>query len=366
MALPLTPHGKRLLHYPEDFDLSAQAPSMNRPPKRKRLREHEDEDETTAQLSCMPDDVICNVTSYLDIASLLRARLLNRSYRTLASQGSAGWENLCQKLWKDKVHVSPAALEHSDPMAAYRMSILDARDRDYVTREELVFDPDTKAGTVWSFRFKESAGPDWTSWDPWYNRQLCRKMVFLDDGTVKEYSIEDNLENPQFSASRGTLMDPPMSMTWRFLTRPLDLPARPTGSYIRFAVGGRDVPTYCVRRSPTKNWGFIMESCWGVYASFELPKRPSTRIRNPTRRLQTAQDNQGNLFNVEVETGDSSTEGDEEEDSDGLLIDDDSFAITSGLQWREAFLYNFGARVLPEGDEAVADFERTYGAALNT
>ncbi len=59
-------------------------------------------------------------------------------------------------------------------------------------------------------------------------------------------------------------------------------------------------------------------------------------------------------------------EDDEEEDSDGILIDDDSFATTSGLQWREAFLYNFGARILPEGDEAVADFELTYGSALNT
>ena len=49
-----------------------------------------------------------------------------------------------------------------------------------------------------------------------------------------------------------------------------------------------------------------------------------------------------------------------------LLIDDDSFAITSGLQWKEAFLYNFGAMELPEGDDAIAEFERTYGAALNS
>ena len=47
------------------------------------------------------------------------------------------------------------------------------------------------------------------------------------------------------------------------------------------------------------------------------------------------------------------------------LVDDSSFSITSGLQWREAYLYNFGARVLPEGDDAVADFDRTYGTALH-
>jgi hypothetical protein len=110
-----------------------------------------------------------------------------------------------------------------------------------------------------------------------------------------------------------------------------------------------------------------MESCWGVYASFELPKRPIPRIRRRVRRIRRAQDHNGNWYNVEVEEEDADADADDEEDPNGgLLIDDDSFAITSGLQWREAFLYNFGARVLPEGDEAVADFERTYGAALNT
>ena len=250
MEITVPPHGKRLLRYLKSP--TAASPTNQKLSKRKRLSENGAFANGEAQLTRMPDDAICNITSYLDVVSLLRVRLLNRSFRTLASHGAAGWEGLCQTLWKDKVHVSLTALGHPDPMAAYRLSVLDARDRDYVTREELVFNPDTRTGTIWSFRFKESAGPDWTSWDPWYNGQPCRKMVFLDDGSVKQYSVEDNLENPHFSASRATLTDPPMPMTWRFLTRPLDLPARPTGSYIRFAVGGRDVPTYCVRRSPTK------------------------------------------------------------------------------------------------------------------
>ena len=106
-----------------------------------------------------------------------------------------------------------------------------------------------------------------------------------------------------------------------------------------------------------------MESCWGIYASFELPKRPIRQQRR-TRQLRRAQDSQGNWFNVEVFEDDSDAE-DEEENVDRLLIDEESFSITSNLQWREAFLYNFGSRVLPEGDEAVTEFERTYGAALN-
>lgn len=368
------------------------------------------------RLCTLPEEVLCNITSYLDVASLLKVREVNRSYRMLASQKSAGWGNLCHELWKDKVHVCSTALQHPDPMAAYRISTLDARTRQYVSRDELIYDPDRRRGTVWSFRFKESAGPDWTSWDPWYSGQPCRKMVFLGDGSVKQYTdeaLEDDgggtISNPTFSQQQqqgqqqngeGTLLDPPLSMTWRFLTRPLDLPARPMGSYVRFAVGGRDVPTYCVQRSPTNNWGFIMESCWGVYASFELPKRPTASSSAATatgtgpsrqggrrrRRLRTrrAHDNLGNPYNVEVmeddetddEAGqvddnegqqDDEAEQEEQHQQDGprVLIDDESFTITSGLQWREAFLYNFGARILPEGDEAVAQFEQTYGEALS-
>lgn len=117
-----------------------------------------------------------------------------------------------------------------------------------------------------------------------------------------------------------------------------------------------------------------MESCWGVYASFELPKKPVAPQRRIVRRLRRAQDGSGNWFNVEfneeAEEGEFGAETDAQADEvsmnrSRLLIDDDSFAVTSGLQWKEAFLYNFGARSLPEGDDAVAEFERTYGAVLD-
>lgn len=327
------------------------------------------EDDEIIRLVSLPDDLLCHVLSYLDVKSLLRSRCLTRSFRTIASKSSAGWENLCQTLWINKVHVPKSAREHKDAMAAYRLSVEDARNRDYVTPEELLFDPISKTGTVWSFRFKESAGVDWTSWDPWYNGRPCRKMVFLEDGAVKEYksATEDgdsSLQDPPFSERTGTLFDPQLSMSWRFITQPLDMPARPRGSYIRFSVAGRDVPTYCVRRSPTKNWGFIMESCWGVYASFELPQRVvSTTRRNARVRIRRAQDTLGNWFNVEVEESEEENEATREADlrhSSRLLVDDDTFTVTSGIQWREAFMYNVGARELPEGENALAEFQRTY------
>jgi hypothetical protein len=372
----------------------------------------DDDDDTTDKreavrlsLSSFPGDVICDITCFLDAHSLLSMRLLNRSFRIQASTGPSGWKGLCQVLWRNKIHVPIAAISHPEPMEGYRLSVLDARSRDYLTRDELMYNPETQQGTIWSFRFKESAGPDWTSWDPWYNGLPCRKMVFLENGAVKTYTpaptqhqqnhshqqpganhdqdvILDDTATTRTPAEGPILSDPPMAMNWRFLTRPLDLPARSTGSYIRFDVGGRDVPTYVVRRSPTQNWGFIMESCWGIFASFELPKRPlgdnSRRIRRRGRRIRRAQDRAGNWFHVEVDDSEASSSSscDEEEDNeydgdqttssrDSLLVDDSQFTITSGLQWREAFLYNFGARVLPEGEEAVAHFDRTYGSVMH-
>lgn len=111
------------------------------------------------ELSKLPDDVAGRILSFLDPASLLRQRCLNRSFRRVASQSSI-WEAICHNFWKDKVHVSRRArhLASTDGMAAYRTALEDAQTRDYVTREELCYDPETQRGTIWSIRFKEAAG----------------------------------------------------------------------------------------------------------------------------------------------------------------------------------------------------------------
>jgi hypothetical protein len=203
-----------------------------------------------------------------------------------------------------------------------------------------------------------------------------------------------------------------MTMTWRFLTRPMDLPTRETGSYVRFSVGGRDVPTYSVRRSPTGNWGFVMESCWGIYASFELPAiqmqtmeadgtvtvntaanasnnnnnsnsghhhRGAMRQERTRRRLRRTEDgavwvdepedeqeedvNAPIINNSGPDAGGGGANARERARIDGeaSLRDDASLLITNEIQWREAFLYNVGARVLPEGDEAADEFDRAWG-----
>ena len=162
----------------------------------------------------------------------------------------------------------------------------------------------------------------------------------------------------------GRLVPPPVSMSWRLVTRPMDLPNRPEGSYLRFSVGGREVPTYSVRRSPTGNWGFVMESCWGLYASFELPpKQSAQQQRQQQRRRLRRTENGARWVDVadEDDTGEEDLDPDERQrqiDSD--LMCDTALEITNEVQWREAFLYNVGARTLPEGEDATDEFDRAF------
>jgi hypothetical protein len=376
-------------------------------------------------LAQLPDDLLFRITNYLDAPSLLQMRCLNRRYRWLCGRNQAGWDCLCRKLWETKVHIPDSALRlsYADSvsndlmMKAYQESIHDARERQLINLNELFDDPVTMQGTVWSFRFKESAGSDWTLMDPWYNGLPCRKMVFLPDGSIKQYILGNaTLESPRFgttsrAAAAGIDNIPPlaeednglrddddnhnhnnnnnnvgdhlvvypaMTMAWRFLTRPMDLPTRPLGSYVRISVGGRDVPTYSIRRSPTGNWGFVMESCWGLFASFGLPSRLPQRPVPTTMQgnvwldfLVHDDDDHGHYDGLEEDRVlhrhndilNHSTLEIKQEDNDPMLPlrDDTYMLITNEIQSREAFLYNGGARILPGGDEATDEFDRAWG-----
>jgi hypothetical protein len=311
-----------------------------------------DEDGLSLGLSQLPDELILHCMSFLNVRSLLTVRCSNTAFSELASRNEAGWTERCQELWAQKVFVSQAARNLPSSLMGYKSALQDSRIRQHVTLDELCYDETEHCGTIWSFRFKVSAGPDWTSWDPWWMGSQARQMVFLRNGSVKQYvPEEDQLTMPRF----GQLVDPPVAMEWRFIRQPMDMPQREVGSYIRFSVGGRDVPTYVVKRSPTKNWGFVAESCWGVYTSFEMPLRikqdPRMRLRrSPSGRAHWLRD----------------PETDEE---DNLLVsplnDDSIFTITNEVQWREALLYNFGASVLPDGAGATEDFDRMFGQTLH-
>ena len=346
----------------------------------------------------LPEEVLCRVTSFLDARSLLNFGASTKYYHRVCLKNQAGWDNLCRTHWKSKVYVAPDAqrllrepTNETAALRAYRVARDDAAIRQFVRKEDICYDLNPSA--VWSFRFKESAGSDWTSVDPWFNGEPCREMVFYSDGSVKQFIADDadsfkvvgmskrrgHFADPPFngSARQGRLMDPPVTMTWRFVTRPMDLPRRAEGSYIRFTVAGREVPTYSVRRSPNGNWGFIMESCWGLYASFPLPPRKRRRLLRRTAAGEAAW--------IREEEDDDETdsspsgEGDQEQNQasggrqrsvdvcaqqqteDDPLQDDSQMLITNEVQWREAFLYNAGARILPEGEQATEDFDRAWG-----
>jgi len=309
---------------------------------------------------------------------------------------------------------SSVARRSYSAMGAYRVSSSDAKERDVITIDELCYDGNVSSppsssgrnantvsrkrlfveetsqqehgddhkinphsghpfhGPVFSFRFKEAAGADWTAWDPWWNEKEARAMVFLRDGTVKQIvprsalrrrsGGDDSNTNPSSDTvadeddrirdedqNNGYVLCSPFSdgldvtessnrmaegihddrrpnikIRWRFVSDPIDMPSRPEGAYIRLTVGNRDVPTYVVRRSPTGNWGFCLESCWGLFASFEIPSNNS--------------------------------HSDAEDDVNAALLQDSALSVTSSVQWREAMLYNYGAVTLPEGRFGVVHY----------
>ena len=305
--------------------------------------------------SHLPEELILNCASFLNVTSLLTFRTVNKTFSEIGSRNEAGWTERCNELWKDKVFVWKSARNHSDKRMGYKLSLHDSRVRQHLSLDELCYNELDNCGTIWSFRFKVSAGPDWTSWDPWWMGGQARQMVFLRNGSVKQYVREpasgETLESPTF----GRLIDPPVNMEWRFISKPMDLPSRPDGSYLRFSVGGRDVPTYVVKRSPTNNWGFIAESCWGVYTSFDMPRRVK---QDPRMRLRRSPSGRAHWLR-------EADEDDEQEILLSTLNDDSIFTITNEVQWREALLYNFGASVLPDGDGATEDFDRMFGQTMH-
>jgi hypothetical protein len=316
----------------------------------------------------LTDDVIFKILNFLSPHDLVyRVSMLNRHYFALSQDNAAGWNMYYSNLTTTKLHVAVA-----DPLlnfrTAYRHAIIDSK-RPFITTQELCYDLATQQGTIWSFRFKESAGTDWTSVDPWYLGQPCRKMVFLANGTMLNAVLPSSSLVSNNSRNQSIqLVEPPLRMTWRFLTRPMDLPTRPMGSYVRIQVGGRDVPTYATSRSPTGNWGFVLESCWGIYASFELPKRigPPNEVNPDTTTAVLQRLSDGRVIWLFRDDG-----ADEETAAIGGAsfpqrptapadMQDESMSLTNEIQWREAFLYNVGARVLPEGDEATDEFDRFW------
>jgi hypothetical protein len=329
----------------------------------------------------LPYEILLYMVSFLDVNSVCVFRLVSRLTRCISSKDGSGWRHHCQTLWSRKSYVlkeSRLLYSCQKAMEAYMLSIYDANHREELYIEELCFNERTGDGFIWNFRFKEAAGSNWTSHDPWWLGGDARKMVFLFDGTVQEvreceHSGKFSFHPPfQKGGLRGTiesgekmLSSTSCSMTWRFVDQPMEFATRPLGSYIRLTVDGRDVPTYVVHRSPNRNWGFIIESCWAIYSSTHIPRRRQlthTLLEQLRMKRRGVWESAGILItNNAVERPNSQSQF-EICPSDCA---DSSYFISTTLQWREALLYNYGAVTLPEGDNAKETFDEIWSRATN-
>lgn len=355
----------------------------------------------------LPDELLCKVASFLDVTTLSHARSVSRKFKALMSTNEAGWLLHCQQLWNQRLHVSlfarrivTANCSTFPARDAYILSCMDSR-RDEMTMDELCYDCHHGQGTVWTFRFKEAAGLEWTAFDPWHNGGEARRMIFLRDGRVQQIAENGELQLPFSDAldARG------VEVRWRKVQSPLIDGAQSDGGddvvYIRLHVAGRDIPTYVVRRHRS-NWGFLMENCWGVFASFPLPRKLA-KAAFATRSNPTADwnyradfgdggdgdhDNNNNIRHVNMQTTSTfrtshnnpaaaaaaatllsthqplyrPTKRRKPNATAALepLSDDTNLVITGRLQWREALLYNLGANTLPDGPGAAVDFYRAW------
>jgi hypothetical protein len=265
---------------------------------------------------------------------------------------------------RDTHHGSPAY--QVSAMHAYLQSCEDARFRRSIRLEELCYDVHSHTGTIWNFRFKEAAGPEWTLPDPWYAGEDARQLIFLPCGVVKQVIMHQKKVDDAVSSSIQ-FMDPffdshsgGLEVRWKFITSPLDLPKGIHGTYLRLNVAGRDLPTYVVQRSPNGNWGFLLENCWGLFASFQLPRKQGSITMTSTMRIVTNVIESGRrrfneISDEEIMGEQPAKKRQKTSEPENNLFDDDALSVTNDRQWREALLYNLGASSLPDGDSENAN-----------
>mmetsp|Transcript_54521 Transcript_54521/g.100890 ORF Transcript_54521/g.100890 Transcript_54521/m.100890 type:complete len:323 (-) Transcript_54521:128-1096(-) len=165
------------------------------------------------------------------------------SFWQSVARSDAVWSRQCDRLWSDKVFVpeSLRSMSSCSRIKAYWESVADST-REHLTEEEL-------CSLTWYCRMKGWAGEDWTNNDPWWQGKSASQREFRRDGTT-------------FSTDRGV-------GAWRFVKDSSGC-SGPWGSFVRMSRQGRDFPTHFVSRH-AKNWGWILQNCWGFSASFPLP-----------------------------------------------------------------------------------------------
>jgi hypothetical protein len=239
-----------------------------------------------------------------DLAHLIAAQLgwrelvalgsANRYYRDIATSELL-WEPHCSTFWADKLFV-PAKCKKLVRLGQHRKAFSEAivdSARTWITAEEL-------CSLEWHGRMKEAAGEHFTETDPWWTGATPKPASrYHMDGTTTRWTRPERSGDPLVETTSGE---------WRFV-RSTCGQTGPLGSFIRMKHRGlgRETPTKIIKRH--KNWGFVLDGCWSVSASFPLPPKG--------------------------------------EDSS---LEDDALPVTVETQQEEAMAYNYG---LPMPDDRV-------------
>mmetsp|Transcript_33949 Transcript_33949/g.86796 ORF Transcript_33949/g.86796 Transcript_33949/m.86796 type:complete len:326 (+) Transcript_33949:745-1722(+) len=112
-------------------------------------------------------------------------------------------------------------------------------------------------------RMKQSSGGHWTSSDPYWQGQPPNRSVYSADGSLT-FLQTPGFEHPMLSGEGG-----PPTMAWRWARGSCGR-LGPPGTFLRMSLRGREFPTMMVWRHRA-TWGWVMDNCWAVAASFPLP-----------------------------------------------------------------------------------------------
>lgn len=181
------------------------------------------------------------IAPYLDAASIVRAIRTSSVWRLTLTSDNV-WADHCLELWHDKLHVPERyrARHEMSRMHAYFGSLADGQ-RNEITTDEL-------CAYEWSTRMKSTAGDEWTGRDPWWQQEPAGTRRYRPDGTFTSIMSDG---------------------TWRFPH------GRTQSAVLRHVRGGVEFPSHFVMRYP--NWGWVVQNCWSISASFPLPLRGQCR-----------------------------------------------------------------------------------------
>jgi hypothetical protein len=258
---------------------------------------------------------------YLWAPDLIQMCYVNKQWQRIAEDPQI-WRDLIDKVWAGKVYIPRFALMVKDesPKAAFYLSVIDSQ-RNFMTKEEMSL-------FLWNFRFKSTAGEEWVNACQWNRGDKASNVRFQPNGVLQRYAQDDTMQevydhlslqwslrpltrqflrkhNPllkyvniieafakdvpfkrssnqanfhgiESAAAPGSPFKTPRSSSKFSMEEFKDLinviiDRELTGEAMVLQVNEVSVPTYVISRSPIGNWGFMLENCWAIYFSWEIP-----------------------------------------------------------------------------------------------